>query len=193
MAWGLGWGWGIVSSNRTHRTVKKGGNRRHALRQAVAVTCEALERRTLLTATPIAQWHFNENTGTTAADNIGGDTATLVGTSWISPSRLSAGLSLNGSTNYLSVASSTALRLSGSISVSAWVNFTNTGNNVIASVVNNSTGGYRLYTSGGKAVFDVRSSTNGVLNNASVSGGTNLSSTVGSEAWNSRDLKSRPH
>ena len=70
-----------------------------------------------LTNNLVASYGFDENTGSTASDSVGGHTLTLSGTSWAG-GYAGPGLSLNGTTANASTAA--LVNTSGSFSVSAW-------------------------------------------------------------------------
>jgi len=98
----------------------------------------------------VGYWHFDEGTSTLAYDASGmGNTGTLTnGPTWQSGASCKAGgcLDLNGSTQYVSVADSTALSVAtGDFSVAAWVKLDGTTNDrVINKWLNSSTRGWIL-------------------------------------------------
>jgi glucose/arabinose dehydrogenase/PKD repeat protein/fibronectin type 3 domain-containing protein len=70
----------------------------------------------------LAGYGFSEGAGTTTADASGnGLTGTLVGGPAWTAGKNGRGLSFNGSTSYVDVGNPTALQLTGSMTVSAWV------------------------------------------------------------------------
>lgn len=71
---------------------------------------------------PVAAYGLNETSGTTAADASGSGLAgTLKGASWTAAGRHAGALSFNGSTSYVDLGNPSALQLTGSMTVSAWV------------------------------------------------------------------------
>jgi hypothetical protein len=81
----------------------------------------------------VGWWNFDEGSGTSAADSSGGgNTGTLYNAPTWTGGKLNGALTLNGSTQYVNVPDATSLELSGSWTVSAWVNpagFPTSGNN----------------------------------------------------------------
>lgn len=104
------------------------------IRAAIRPLIESLERRTLLTATPTAWYHFDEGSGTTAADASGnGNTATLAGDAgWQSQAvgfttgTAGADLHLNGA-GAADLGNPSDLNFSGQITISAWFKPTSAG------------------------------------------------------------------
>lgn len=72
----------------------------------------------------VAGWNFNEGNGASAADTTGnGNTAALVNSPSWTVGKYGGGIRLNGSGQYLSVANSATINLSGgAMTFSAWVN-----------------------------------------------------------------------
>ena len=76
-------------------------------------------------ANTMGLWHFDENTGSTVADDSSSDTLTAVGSpSWAVGNLVNA-LTLNGSTQYLTANDSSALSLTGQHTLEGWVKFSN--------------------------------------------------------------------
>lgn len=72
-------------------------------------------------ANTMGLWHFDENTGSTVADDSSSDTLTAVGSpSWAVGNLVNA-LTLNGSTQYLTANDSSALSLTGQHTIESWV------------------------------------------------------------------------
>ncbi len=78
---------------------------------------------TTSTCGPVAEWKFEEKSGTTTNDSSGnGLTGTLTNSpQWIS-GKVGSGLRFNGSSNYVSVTDNATLQGTSNISVSLWVN-----------------------------------------------------------------------
>jgi fibronectin type 3 domain-containing protein len=96
---------------------------------------------------PVAAYGFNEGTGTTSADLSGnGLTATLTsGATWRS-GKYGSAVSLNGTSNYVNLGNPTLLRLTGSMTVSAWINSSAFPVDDAAIVSKRNTNGYQLDT-----------------------------------------------
>ncbi|MBI4973060.1 DUF2341 domain-containing protein [Candidatus Roizmanbacteria bacterium] len=76
-------------------------------------------------AGPVGYWNMDEKTGTNAYDQSGnGYTGTLTGSTWIS-GKYGSALSLNGSTDRVSVGTMTG-KYGGMVTVEGWVNHTTT-------------------------------------------------------------------
>ncbi len=70
----------------------------------------------------LAAYSFNEGTGGTATDLSGNNiTGTIVGATWTTGGRYGNALSFNGSTSYVDLGNPTALQLTGSMTIEAWV------------------------------------------------------------------------
>jgi hypothetical protein len=83
-------------------------------------------------AGPASQWSLDEGAGTTAADSIGGKTATLAGSAaWSDSARLGKSVQGNGTSAYASTASS-VLDTTKSFTVSAWARLTGNSHNAVA-------------------------------------------------------------
>src|SRR4029077_4762895 len=78
----------------------------------------------LLTSNDAAGYPFNESSGTTTADATGhGITGTLVnGATFTTAGKYGNALALNGVNAYVDFGNSAALHLTGSMTVSAWIN-----------------------------------------------------------------------
>ena len=71
----------------------------------------------------VAAYSFNEGSGTTVADSSGnGLTGTIVGATWTTGGRYGNALSFNGTSNYIDLGNPTALQLTGSMTLEAWIN-----------------------------------------------------------------------
>ena len=70
----------------------------------------------------VAAYGFNEGSGTTTADASGnGLTGTLNGAAWTTLGKFGNALSFNGSSNYVDLGNPTPLKLTGSMTWSAWI------------------------------------------------------------------------
>lgn len=69
---------------------------------------------------PISHWKLDETSGTTAADWVGGRNGTLSGATWAS-GRVAGGASLNGTSNFVSVADSSAFRVTSAMTICGWI------------------------------------------------------------------------
>jgi fibronectin type 3 domain-containing protein len=70
----------------------------------------------------VAAYGFDENTGTSTADQSGnGNTGSLSGTVWASSGKFGSALSFNGSSARVNVADSASLRLTSGMTLEAWV------------------------------------------------------------------------
>ena len=106
--------------------IDNSGPARHSSSPATSLVFEMLEPRLLLAADPLgitAGYAFNENSGTTTADASGhGLTGTLTsGAIFTTAGKNGNALSLDGVNDYVNLANPTALRLAGSITISAWI------------------------------------------------------------------------
>ena len=121
----------------------------------------------------VAGWNFDENGGTIAADvTSNGNTATLVnGSSWV-PGKYGSGIRLNGSNQYLSVANSPSINISGNaMAFSAWVNpVSATGDRVVFAKFYNATMTSPFYQYG----LEVRGTSNTPVFEIGTSGGIRL-------------------
>src|SRR5262245_738756 len=72
----------------------------------------------------VAGWNFSENRGTSAADaSANGNTATLVNSPTWTPGKYGAGIRVEGNSQYLSVANSSTINVSGTaLTFSTWIN-----------------------------------------------------------------------
>ncbi len=71
-------------------------------------------------ARPVSYWNFNEGTGTTVSDSVGGNPGTIYGASWTSGIAGNA-LSFNGANNYIFIPHSSSLEFSGDGTIEMWV------------------------------------------------------------------------
>jgi hypothetical protein len=70
----------------------------------------------------VAAYSFNEGTGTTVADASGnGNTGTIVGAAWTTAGKYGTALSFNGISSYIDLGNPASLKLTGSMTLSAWV------------------------------------------------------------------------
>jgi fibronectin type 3 domain-containing protein len=111
----------------------------------------------------VANWHLDDNGGTTAADSSGfGNTGTLVnGPTWIAPGRIGAS-SLYLDTNfvqYVTVNNAANLNMTAGITLSAWVLPVDWAGNRRIIQKGNSDNQYRLLAEGNVFKFDLRFST----------------------------------
>ena len=75
-----------------------------------------------ITSNLVGHWKFDENTGSSAADSSGNNnTGTINGASWSSGGKDGSCLDFDGSFDYVSIANSASLQISGDITISAWV------------------------------------------------------------------------
>ena len=94
---------------------------------------------------PVSQWDFNEGVGATTADGAGANGGTLVGdTAWSAdtPDGSGSSLSFDGSGDFVRVNDHSSLRLTGQLTLMAWVKETAVGQ--YAKVISRRTG-YHFY------------------------------------------------
>ena len=73
----------------------------------------------------VAAYSFNEGNGNTVADASGnGNTGTIVGATWTTAGKYGGALSFNGTSSYVNLRNRASLRLTGSMTWSAWVRAT---------------------------------------------------------------------
>ncbi len=71
----------------------------------------------------VAAYSFDEGTGTTVSDRSGNNiTGTIVGATWVTTGKYGKALSFNGSSSYVDLGNPTALQLTGSMTLEAWIN-----------------------------------------------------------------------
>jgi hypothetical protein len=71
----------------------------------------------------VAAYGFNDGSGTTASDASGnGNTGTLTGATWASAGKFGKALSFNGTSNWVTVNDVSALHLTTTMTLEAWVN-----------------------------------------------------------------------
>jgi chitodextrinase len=71
----------------------------------------------------VAAYSFNEGSGVSVADASGsGNVGTVSNASWVAGGKYGAALSFNGSSSLVTVSDSSSLRLSGGMTLEAWVN-----------------------------------------------------------------------
>ena len=73
----------------------------------------------------VAAYSFNEGSGTTVTDLSGNNlNGTIVGATWTTSGKYGSALSFNGTTNYIDLGNPALLRLTGSMTLEAWVQAT---------------------------------------------------------------------
>jgi PKD repeat protein len=110
---------------------------------------EALEDRSLPSASLVAAYSFNEGTGLAVADSSGnGNTGTISNATWTAAGRFGNALSFNGTNSWVTVPDSPSVSLTTGMTLEAWVKPTTTSGsrNVL---MKEQTGGlsYGLYAS----------------------------------------------
>ncbi len=73
---------------------------------------------------PVAQWNFDEESGTTAYDNAGTNSGTLISSpTWLTESNCVSGgcLGFNGVNGYVNVDNATSLNITNAITIEAWI------------------------------------------------------------------------
>src|SRR5262249_52193792 len=99
-----------------------GSSARRPSRGTVRLEVEVLEARTTPAAL-IAAYGFNEGAGTTVADAAGtGNTGTLNGATWTTAGEFGQAPSFNGTSPYVGLGNAPSLQLTGSLTISAWIN-----------------------------------------------------------------------
>src|SRR5437870_4147806 len=102
------------------------------------------------TATPglVAAYAFSEGSGSTVADLSGnGNTGTVVGATWTTAGKYGNALTFNGSTTRVDIPDSPSLRLSGAMTLEAWVNPSSAATNRWRDVVYKGNDNYYLEAS----------------------------------------------
>jgi hypothetical protein len=69
---------------------------------------------------PIAHWKLNDGSGVTAVDSRGNNDGTVASGTWTT-GHVGGGLSLNGTTDYVTIADSATLRPTTALTIAAWV------------------------------------------------------------------------
>jgi len=70
----------------------------------------------------VAAYGFDEGTGTTVKDSSGNNlTGTVIGATWTATGMYGSALSFNGTSSYVDLGSPSALQLTGSMTIEAWV------------------------------------------------------------------------
>ena len=97
----------------------------------------------------MAAYGFNEGSGTTVADSSGnGNTGTINGATWTTAGRYGNALSFNGTTSYVDLGNPASLKLTGSMTWSAWIYATaNPADDGQIVAKSGDTGGWQLKTS----------------------------------------------
>jgi hypothetical protein len=94
----------------------------HGITMAVVLCLSGLARSASAQTGPVAAYSFNEGSGPVVTDATGnGNTGTLNGVAWTS-GKFGGGLSFNGTSNWITVQSSSFLNLTTSMTLEAWVN-----------------------------------------------------------------------
>jgi hypothetical protein len=76
----------------------------------------------------VAEWHLDEGSGPTAVDTSGnGNDGTIYGASWTDGKR-GKGLSFDGTDDYIDCGQGSSLKITGAITVEAWVKWIGAGN-----------------------------------------------------------------
>jgi len=90
---------------------------------AVGIASLAFPSRSFAqTAGLVAAYSFNEGTGTTVTDLSGNNlTGTIVGAKWTTSGKYGSALSFNGTSNYVDLGNPALLKLTGSMTLEAWV------------------------------------------------------------------------
>ena len=113
------------------------------------LACQVLPS-SLLAQTPglVAAYSLNQGSGTTTVDSSGnGLTGTISGATWTPSGKYGSALSFNGTNAYVNLLNPTALRLTGSMTLSAWVFPTaNPGDDGQIIAKSNSSSGWQLKT-----------------------------------------------
>jgi glucose/arabinose dehydrogenase/chitodextrinase len=114
----------VGNSTYTFASWSDGGAQTHVITVPAAdASYTATYNVTTSSNGPVAAWAFNEGSGTTSADTTGhSNTATLVnGPTWVA-GKHGTGLSFDGTNDYLSLANSSTLDISGAnLSLSMWI------------------------------------------------------------------------
>ena len=90
---------------------------------AICLTCFGPQRAYAQAAGLVAAYSFDEGAGTTVADRSGnGNTGRIVGALWTTVGKYGKALSFNGAGSYVDLGNPASLRLTGSMTWSAWIN-----------------------------------------------------------------------
>jgi Concanavalin A-like lectin/glucanases superfamily len=118
----------------------------------------------------VSYWKLNEGAGTNAADSAGANTGTYTNTPTLGQAGALTGdtttsVSFNGTNEYVNVPDAASLRITGSITIEAWIR-SNTLINNSTILSKGSTTGYRLMRNGNTnpSQFGTSGPTNGNLN-----------------------------
>src|SRR5215510_4767486 len=113
----------LVGRRRKETASSAGPVAEHSPSTGAPFVFETLEPRLLLAADLIAGYNFNEASGTSAADASGHN---LVGTLTSGPTHPAGqygnAVGLDGVNDYVNLGNPAALQLTGSMTVSAWIN-----------------------------------------------------------------------
>jgi hypothetical protein len=92
----------------------------------------------------VADWHLDAGSGTTAVDSSGnGNDGTLVNNpTWVN-GKVGKGLCFDGTNDYVDCGQDTSLKITGAITVEAWVKWSGDGNQYF--VTKSGSSGYRSY------------------------------------------------
>lgn len=86
-----------------------------------------------------AYYTFDEGSGTSAADSSGnGNTGTITDATWVSGKVGSGALSFDGANDWVEIASSASMNITGPITLAAWIKTTDSVNRTIVSGYKNS-------------------------------------------------------
>ncbi len=125
----------------------------------------------------IGLWNFDDGYGTVALDNSGyGNHGTFVGDpQWVAGYNGDA-LEFDGSGDCLDCGNNPSLKISGAVSITAWIKVSNLGiDHKIGGNQNGTNGGYKMgIFSNNRVEFEIRSSSNSATLNRNVSGGTEI-------------------
>src|SRR5438105_147505 len=110
----------LVSFLRKHPTQRRGRPAAAPARRA-QLDVETLETRTLLSASLVAAYGFNEGQGTVLTDSSGnGNNGTISGATWSSTAKFGKSLLFNGS-SMVTVPDAASLHLTTGMTLEAWV------------------------------------------------------------------------
>jgi chitodextrinase/glucose/arabinose dehydrogenase len=139
----------LVSRRAARRSDKAvaNGDTASATASGTPLVFESLEPRLLLAADPLAAYAFNETSGTTTADATGhGLTGTLTSGPVFAAGKNGNGIRFDGVNDYVNLGNPTALRLTGSMTISAWINSSAFPSDDAAIVSKRSGSGFQLDT-----------------------------------------------
>lgn len=114
------------------------------------------------TAPPDSFYKFDESSGTTSADSIGGNAVTLSGGASFVAGQIGNALSLDGTTGYGRIANSSALNPTTAMTIWAWINPTNWNGNRVIVQKGAANSQFRLLAENGLLKFEIASPTRAV-------------------------------